>query len=138
MPLNMPGYWPFGHLVMLPDLSVTNMDICIISYPLFADVDTWIHPHVASQYHAWPKASRGIAILNVDSPRIRGSKQRVKNLSHQSGRSPKVVALFSATNFSSYIIKLLQLHDTIQIKWNYAWIHYNIAIRNHLMIEKDV
>ena len=39
---------------------------------------------------------------------------------YQSGRSPKVVALFSATNFSSYIIKLLQLHDTIQIKWNYA------------------
>ena len=32
------------------------------------------------------------------------------------GRSPKVVALFSATNFSSYIIELLQLHDTIQIK----------------------
>ena len=38
----------------------------------------------------------------------------------QSGRSPKVVALFSATNFSSYIIELFQLHDTIQIKWNYA------------------
>ena len=52
----------------------------------------------------------------------------------QSGRSPKVVALFSATNFSSYIIELLQLHDTIQIEWNYAWIHYNIAIRSHLMI----
>ena len=52
---------------------------------------------------------------------------------YQSGRSPKVVALFS-TNFSSYIIELLQLHDTIQIEWNYAWIHYTIAIRNHLMI----
>ena len=52
----------------------------------------------------------------------------------QSGRSPKPVALFSATNFSSYIIELFQLHDTIQIKWNYAWIHYNIAIRSHLMI----
>ena len=38
----------------------------------------------------------------------------------QSGRSPKVVALFSATNFSSNIIELLQLNDTIQIKWNYA------------------
>ena len=52
---------------------------------------------------------------------------------NQSGRSPKVVALFSATNFSSYIIELLQLHDTIQIKCNYAWIHYNIAIGSHLM-----
>ena len=53
----------------------------------------------------------------------------------QSGRSPKVVALFSATNFSSYIIELLQLHDTIQIKWNYARIHYR---RSPLMIWKDV
>ena len=52
----------------------------------------------------------------------------------QSGRSPKVVALFSATNFSSYIIELLQLQDAIQIQWNYAWIHYNIAKRSHLMI----
>ena len=48
----------------------------------------------------------------------------------QSGRSPKVVALFSATNFSSYFIDLLQLQDAIQIQWNYAWIHYNIAKRS--------
>ena len=33
----------------------------------------------------------------------------------QSGRSPKVVAHFSATNFSSNIIELLQLHAKIQI-----------------------
>ena len=33
---------------------------------------------------------------------------------------PKVVAHFSATYFSSNIMELLQLHDTIQIKWNYA------------------
>ena len=32
---------------------------------------------------------------------------------YELGRSPKVVALFSATNFSSYIIELLELHDTI-------------------------
>ena len=38
-------------------------------------------------------------------------------LDEQSGRSPKVVALFSATNFSRNIIELLQLHDTIQIKY---------------------
>ena len=37
-------------------------------------------------------------------------------IAKQSVRSPKVAALFSATNFSSYIIELLQLHDTIQIK----------------------
>ena len=52
----------------------------------------------------------------------------------QSGRSPKVVALFSATNFSSHIIELFQLHDAIQIKLNYACIHNNIAIRSHLKI----
>ena len=36
----------------------------------------------------------------------------------QSGRSPKVVALFFVANFSSYIMELFQMHDTIQIKWN--------------------
>ena len=51
-------------------------------------------------------------------------------------RSPKVVALFSATNFSSFIIELLQMHDTIQIKRKYAVIHYDIAERSHLMIYK--
>ena len=61
-----------------------------------------------------------------------------KSKLYQSGRSPKVVALCSATNFSSYIIELLQLHDKIQIKLNYALIHDNIAIRRHLMIYKDV
>ena len=43
--------------------------------------------------------------------------------------------IFSATNFSSYIIELLQLQDAIQIQWSYAWIHYDIAAkRSHLMI----
>ena len=32
----------------------------------------------------------------------------------------KSSSTFSATNFSSNIIELLQLHDTIQIKWIYA------------------
>ena len=36
-------------------------------------------------------------------------------LTKQLGRSPKVVAVFSATNFSSYIIDLLKLHDTIKL-----------------------
>ena len=37
-------------------------------------------------------------------------------MDEQLGKSPKVVAHFSATNLSSYIIELLQLHDTIQIR----------------------
>ena len=38
----------------------------VISYPLFADADTEIYPHAALQYHARPKAKRGIAMLSVD------------------------------------------------------------------------
>ena len=38
----------------------------IISYPLFADADSEIYPHAASQYHARPKAKRGIAMLSLD------------------------------------------------------------------------
>ena len=43
-------------------------------------------------------------------------KREDRAYAKQSGRSPKVVAFFSATNFSSYILELLQLHDAIQIK----------------------
>ena len=44
----------------------TLFPACIISYPLFADADTGIYPHAASQYHARPKAKHGIAMLSVD------------------------------------------------------------------------
>ena len=37
----------------------------VINYPLFADVDTGIYPHAASQYHARPKAKHGIVMLSV-------------------------------------------------------------------------
>ena len=37
----------------------------LIRYPLFASADTGIYPHLASQYHAWPSAARGIAMLRV-------------------------------------------------------------------------
>ena len=46
------------------DPLVLKLDI--ISYPLFADADTGIHSHAASQYHARPNAKRGIAMLSVD------------------------------------------------------------------------
>ena len=44
----------------------TGITVDIISYPLFPDADTGIYPHPASQYHARPKAMRGIAMLSVD------------------------------------------------------------------------
>ena len=49
---------------MSKDISRNIYDT--ISYPLFADADTGIYPHAASQYHARPKAKRGIAMLIVD------------------------------------------------------------------------
>ena len=45
---------------------VDYIPLDIISYPLFADADTGIYPHAASQYHARPKAKRSIAMLSVD------------------------------------------------------------------------
>ena len=56
------------------------MNICdIINHPLFAEADAGIYPHTASQYHAWPKAKRGIAMLSMDKvpyphQQTRGSK----------------------------------------------------------------
>ena len=37
-----------------------------ISYLLFAGGDTWIFTHLASQYHARPKAMRAIAMLSLN------------------------------------------------------------------------
>ena len=48
--------------VLIFDMSISGN----ISYPLFADADTGIYPHAALQYHALPKAKRGIAMLSVD------------------------------------------------------------------------
>ena len=67
---------PFEHNFLVENLSYSNVlestpviwiaVFNIISYPLFADADTGIYPHAASQYHARPKAKRGIAMLSVD------------------------------------------------------------------------
>ena len=49
---------------------------------------------------------------------------------------PKSSSIFSATNISTNIVWLLQVHDAIQMKSNYTWInynHYNIAIWSHIM-----
>ena len=47
-------------------VRVLATKVNIISYPLFADADTGIFPHAASQYHARPTAKRGNAMLSVD------------------------------------------------------------------------
>ena len=56
----------------------------------------------------------------------------------QSGRSPKVVAVFSATNISSNIVWLLQLHDTIQMKSNYTWINFTHIRYSHKKSYNDI
>ena len=38
----------------------------LISYLLFASADTGVLPYAASQYHARPKAKRGISMISVD------------------------------------------------------------------------
>ena len=46
--------------------TVCRHSMNIIIYNLFADAYTEIYPHAASQYHARPKAKRGIAMLSVN------------------------------------------------------------------------
>ena len=50
--------------------------ISLVSYLLFASADTRIYPHAASQYHARPKAKRGIAMLSVDKFTYPGKQTR--------------------------------------------------------------
>ena len=61
-----------NHVQTVAPLSMSDPGVnqwgvtSIISYPLFGNADTEIYLHVASQYHAWPKAKCGIAMLSVD------------------------------------------------------------------------
>ena len=52
-------------------ISINDVYRCVvyntISYPLFADADTGIYPHAASEHYARPKAKRGIAMISVDT-----------------------------------------------------------------------
>ena len=60
---------------------------------------------------------------------------------NQSGRSPKVVALFLLQTLVAIWYDFFQLHDTIKMKSNHTEINYNhnnIAIRNHIMIYNSV
>ena len=59
----------------------------------------------------------------------------------QSGRSPKVVALFMLQTLVAIWYDFFQLHDTIKNKSNHTGINYdhnNIAIRNRIMIYNSV
>ena len=48
------------------NMSPWSLNGDIISYPLFVSAGTGTYPRAASQYHARPKAKRGIAMLSVD------------------------------------------------------------------------
>ena len=61
------------HVIIIIKLFFTYQICClkivpdiVISYPLFADVDTRIYLHTALQYHERPTAMLGIAMLCVD------------------------------------------------------------------------
>ena len=81
-------------------------------------------------------------LFGRDTPEQNMDHLNIKMLSYQYRNSiissqvdhQKQWHFFLLLTFSSYIIELFQLHDTIQIKWNHAWIYYNIARRSHWII----
>ena len=44
---------------------VNNRERLLVTPCLLTRMYTGIYPHLASQYHAWPSAARGIAMLSV-------------------------------------------------------------------------
>ena len=67
--------------------------------------------------------------------------QKKTDNSNQSGRSPKVVALFLLQTLVAIWYDFFQLHDTIKMKPNHTGINYNhnsIAIRSHIMMYNSV
>ena len=54
----------------------------------------------------------------------------------QSNRSPKVVTLFLLLTLVATLYNCFKCTIQFKIKWSYARIQYNIAIRSHLMISK--
>ena len=96
-------------------------------------------PHLYIRCHGGTKSAIiQLCLLDVCKMCCKGQPFQGFYYTKQSGRSPKVVAFFSVTNYSYNILELRQLHDAIKIKCNYVWIHYDIAIRSHLMIYKYV
>ena len=79
------------------DVECMNYHVDIISYPLFASADRGIYPHLASQYHARPKAKRGIAMLSVDKFPY-PQKQKVKRI------YPMLKRCLSNSDFCSFNI----------------------------------
>ena len=55
---------------LLKVCSTKDINVYIVSHPLFADVDTAIYPHVALQYHVGPNAKFGILMLGVINSHI--------------------------------------------------------------------
>ena len=55
-------------------LSLYDRKYNIISYPLFADADTGIYPHAASQYHARPKAMLSVDKFPYPRKQTRGNE----------------------------------------------------------------
>ena len=68
-------------------------------------------------------------------------KTQVNNSFSSVREITKSSSTFSATNISSNITWLFQLHDKIQMKSNYTWINYdhdNVSIKSHMMIYNSV
>ena len=98
---------------MAPDVLDT------ISYPLYADADTEIYPHAASQYNAWPKATRGIAMLSVDRFPYLQKQTRGKELIQCSNNVCHILKRFCS--FKIPAIRLIWLKSSY--KHTVTWSH---------------
>ena len=80
------------------------------------------------------------SIQNINSS-IRNINSSIQVTHTQSGRSPKVVALFLLQTLVAIWYDFFQLHDTIKMKSNDTEINYNhndITIRNHIIVYNGV
>ena len=101
-----------------PRVFAIRQAVDVISYPLFVDADMGIYPHAASQYHAWPSAARGIAMLSVDKfpylwKQTRGnefipcSNKVCDNLKHfRSFKIPAITLIWSISPYKHSVTRL--------------------------------
>ena len=122
--------YPVGRRTTIHEKS---MECDSIRHPLFADADTEIYPHLASQYHARPKAKRGIAMLSVDKfpyPRkqTRGNKfiPCLNNVCHililKHFHSFKILAILFIWSQSSYQHSVTWSHRTVKESGRRSWL----------------
>ena len=133
----LPYRWRSQHLMNSNVFEIMNGNLGLVkAYPggrvMMGLFLYYSKPAISLMYTAyiiWCHAS-GPLIPFVDSRRLSSVRGITKSSS-----------TFPATNSSSNMARLLQLHGKIQKKSNYTWIlynHDNMAMRSHVMINNCV